>query len=75
MTDYTVEVKGPGGNVNFPRAVIEKALREAGFVVSVENSYPEELSLDKEVEWAKRANEEHGAQSIKIKVVHYPWGG
>lgn len=73
--DYKVKVSGPGGCVNNPRSVIEKALREAGFEVEVDNECPEELTLDQEVEWAKQVNEKYPPNKVKITVDHWPWGG
>lgn len=36
----TIEIKGPGGTINYPTEVIIKALKEAGLQVEVKDEHP-----------------------------------
>lgn len=72
----TIEIKGPGGTINYPVNVIVKALKEAGLQVEVQDDYPsdnadEMMSLVKE----QIDSGEIKDWKINVKTKHLPWGG
>jgi len=71
MIEYRVEISDPGLCVNNPTVIIEKALKEAGFVVEVENEFLPE-SVEERLEFV--TNDKNPGK-IKLKVEHWPWGG
>lgn len=63
-----VTVSGPGRTFCEIPYIIEKALREAGVQVTVDNDHLPTCSEDVLIREAKRAK-------VHIKVDHQPWGG
>ena len=74
--DCVITIAGPGSVINNELAIVEKAFRDAGFDVEVENSHPDpELTAEQVINHLKLV---HGSQPlghIKIVMKHYPWGG
>lgn len=63
--------------INNELAVIEKALKENGFEIVVENEHPSEYSEKQILEHIKRLTKERNGVFAKVKIVmkHLPWGG
>lgn len=71
-----IQISGPGGTFRYELAIIEKALKEAGCTVEIEDIFPDD---DKE-ETIKVIRERLDSGYIKDKLVkittnHIPWGG
>ena len=66
MINITVTVTGPGECIGNEMLIIEKALRDAGYPVTVIDEYPpKEITID-------RASK---GWNITLKAQHCPWGG
>jgi hypothetical protein len=70
--DYEIRIRGAGGCINNLLFVVEKALRDAGFPVEVENDAP--TRYRPEVMAAHVANVAKG-MNVGIVMDHIPWGG
>ena len=72
----TIEIKGLGGLISYPKEVIVKALKEAGLQVEVQDDYPAEnaeemMSLTKERIDAGEIKD----WKINVKTKHCFWPG
>lgn len=78
MSDITITVEGPGGNINFEMILIEKVLRESGFAVNVTNS-DADWSVSKREGYFEQILEalkkNPGKYRINLIAKHIPWGG
>lgn len=72
MADYKIEISGPGGCINNALVVVEKALREAGYKVSVTNPHPAEMTTEEHLAFVASL---HDKGTVAITMKHYPWGG
>jgi hypothetical protein len=72
MIEYRVDVSGPGGCVNHVAIVIEKALRDAGFGVDVQNAHADPPSVSEKM---LSLNVTPDREHVRVSVTHYPWGG
>lgn len=63
----TITISAPGSIANNPADVIEKALRDAGCLVTVINEHPDQAGTPK-------ATSLEG-WSVALVVKHQPWGG
>jgi hypothetical protein len=72
----TIEIKGPGGTINYPTDVIVKALKEAGLQVEVHDEYPSE-DPERTISIIKERLDTGLIKDAKaiVKTTHYPWGG
>lgn len=70
--DYEVKITGPGGCINNVLAVIQKALQDAGFTVTVDNDHPIEKSLEDRLAFVQTLKDKG---SVGIEMRHVPWGG
>ena len=72
----TIEIKGPGGTINYPVNVIVKALKEAGLQVEVQDDYPSD-NADEMMGLVKKRIDSGEIKDWKVKVEteHLPWGG
>jgi hypothetical protein len=64
-----IELTGPGTTFGYQLKLIEKVLKEAGFMVKVLDNNPDDRELedfDKEIYRGKR---------VSIITNHQPWGG
>lgn len=67
MSKISIIVKGPGGVINNELAIIEKALKDAGAEVTIENDCPEEGRV---TPWRSSENVQ-----VLLIAYHQPWGG
>jgi len=75
--DYFICILGPGGMVNQPTAVIQRALEETGiFSVEVRHDHSDRADdVDKTLEWIKSPDYPKDPRRVVIYVEHVPWGG
>ena len=72
----TIEIKGPGGTINYPTGVIVKALKEAGLQVEVQDSHPSDNIEEILIENKKMIDDGRIKDwKINVKATHLPWGG
>jgi hypothetical protein len=78
----SIRISGPGGVINGPMLVIQRALIEHGYAVEVENDHAPgyEYASEDERKYLQRLRqmnfETHENRSvIQIKMKHEPWGG
>lgn len=72
--DYRVHVIGPGGCIQDVMDVVEKALRDAGLDVVIDNDHPTPQAGDPAGSMRAAAASEHGPDNVLLKAVHCPWG-
>ena len=72
----TIEIKGPGGTINYPTGVIVKALKEAGLQVEIQDDYPSN-NIEEILSENKKMIEDGRIKDwkINVKATHLPWGG
>jgi len=68
MIEVTIEVTGLGECINGEMQVIERALKDAGCNVTVQNEYPHEPYDEKRLENLK-------GKPITLIANHLPWPG
>lgn len=73
----TIEIKGLGGLISYPKEVIVKALKEAGLQVEVQDDYPTNQDVDEMVnEMKKRIDSgEIKDWKVNVKTKHCFWPG
>jgi hypothetical protein len=72
----TIEIKGPGGTINYPTEVIIKALKEAGLQVEVKDEHPTNNVEECLIETKKRIDNGYIKDwKVVVETIHYPWGG
>ena len=71
-----IQVTGMGGGINFEMQLIEKALRDAGFEVEVDNSAAD-WTVSNDPTWHQRMLDITAKKKTKIRLTarHIPWGG
>ncbi len=72
--EYSVVISGPGGCVNNVAVVVERALRDAGFGLTVRNPAPPDRTDAEMVQHVARTTRD-GSQTVVVAVEHVPWGG
>ena len=72
MPDVTIKISGLGRTFHGIKYVVERALREAGCSVEVEDAHPKSETLE---ELQSRMPEYFKESSVKIVADHQPWGG
>ena len=72
----TIEIKGPGGAISYPREVIVKALKEAGLQVEIQDDYPTEDAEEMMSLMKERINSgEIKDWKVNVKATHCFWPG
>lgn len=76
--EVKITVAGPGGTIYNEMAIIQTALRKAGYTVTVYDDHPTKDEIMEEL--CRRARDEDWAETtrhpdIKLVANHQPWGG
>ena len=73
-----IRIIGPGGCINNELAVIEAALRSAGYIVEVKNDNPDSDNPDApkdRIAHITKLNSGKSPSFVTVEMQHQPWGG
>lgn len=71
MPDCTITITGPGEMINNELAVIEKAFRDIGYEVVVDNKHPDKMTNEERLKFIESLQ---NRGTVKIIMQHCPWG-
>lgn len=71
MIKYDVKISGPGMCINNVLAVVQDALKKAGFIITVDNDHPPENGVAEHLKFVETLKD---PGVVHIVMNHIPWG-